>query len=145
MSENREADGVSEGRAMTAAEFRVVRESLGLAQDWLAGHVGVPTATIEAWERGGERIPGVVRAALGDLERLTGEFVGKAVADLAGLPEPGIVTYRDDAEYRAAHPESGYPAAWHRAVVARVAQEIPGLSIAYASDVASDDVKVSAK
>ncbi|MEU1040620.1 transcriptional regulator [Streptomyces sp. NPDC005907] len=145
MSQNRNLDGVPEGRAMTPAEFKVVREFLGLTEEWLAEHVGVSPATVEEWEQGLEHVPGAVRAALGDLERLTGEFVGKAVAGLADLPEPGIVTYRNDLEYRAAHPESEYPASWHRAVVARVAQKVPGLSIAYATDVVSDDVKVSAQ
>ncbi|BAC68767.1 hypothetical protein AQJ43_11225 [Streptomyces avermitilis] len=145
MTQNRNVDGVPEGRGMTPAEFRVVREFLGLTGGWLAEHVGVSPNTVERWEQGEERIPAAVRGALGDLGRLTGEFVAEVVNSLVDLPEPGIVTYRDDAEYHAAHPESGYPAAWHRAVVARVAQEIPGLSIAYASDVVSEDVKVSAE
>ncbi|MFD7712800.1 helix-turn-helix domain-containing protein [Streptomyces sp. NPDC059786] len=144
MTENRIRDAAAEARTMTPAEFRVVREFLGLTGAWLAVHMGVSPSTVDAWERGEEPIPGAARLALADLERLTGEFVAKAVDSLRDLPEPGIVTYRNDAEYRAAHRESGYPAAWHRAVVARVAQEVPGLSIAYASDVPSDEVKVSA-
>lgn len=41
------------------------------------------------------------------------------------------MTYRSDADYHRAHPQARYPASWHRAVVARVAQEVPGLSIVY--------------
>ncbi|GGX70134.1 helix-turn-helix domain-containing protein [Streptomyces fructofermentans] len=144
MAENSANGPLDEGRTMTSAEFMVVCEFLGLTGSWLAEHVGVPAGTVDAWEQGARPVPHSVRTALRDLERLTGEFVDKAVDSLGDLPEPGIVTYRDDAEYRAAHPESGYPASWHRAVVARVAQEVPGLSIAYATDVESDDVKVSA-
>jgi hypothetical protein len=49
-------------------------------------------------------------------------------------PEPVLVTYRSDAEYHAAHPElePRWPASWHRAVCARIAQEVPALSIVYA-------------
>ncbi|MDX3531181.1 hypothetical protein P1P75_33455 [Streptomyces sp. ID05-39B] len=55
------------------------------------------------------------------------------------LPDPGVITYRDDAEYLAAHPDAEFPASWHRAVVARVAQEVPGLSIAYPDAVATQE------
>lgn len=41
------------------------------------------------------------------------------------------MTYRSDDEYHAAHPDIDFPAAWHRAVVARIAHELPGLSIVY--------------
>lgn len=134
-----------EDERMTPAEFKVVREFLGLTGDWLAAHLGVSPRTVRHWEQGKYAIPDGVRLAIEDLERLTGEFIGKAVESLMDLPEPGIVTYRDDVEYHGAHPESGYPASWHRAVCARIAQEVPGLSIAYASDVEADDIKVSAE
>lgn len=137
--------GMPEDERMTPAEFKVVREFLGLTGDWLAAHLDVSPRTVRHWEQGKYAIPDGVRLALEDLERLTGEFISKAVDSLMDLPEPGIVTYRDDAEYHKAHPESGYPASWHRAVCARVAQEVPGLSIAYASDVQADDIKVSAE
>jgi len=42
-----------------------------------------------------------------------------------------VVTYRSDEQYHAAYPEIPFPASWHRAVVARIAQEVPGLAIAY--------------
>jgi hypothetical protein len=44
-----------------------------------------------------------------------------------------VYVYRSDEEYHAAHPEVPFPASWHRAVVARIAQEVPGLAIAYPS------------
>lgn len=87
------------------------------------------------WEQGKYAIPDGVRLAMEDLEARTGEFVSGAVEKLMGLPDPGVVTYRTDAEYHAAHPEVPFPASWHRAVVARIAQEVPALEIAYASDV----------
>lgn len=137
--------GMPEDERMTSAEFRVVREFLGLTPEWLAAHLTVSGRTVRHWEQGKYLIPDGVRIQLEDLERLTGEFIGKAVEQLMDLPEPGIVTYRTDAEYHASHPESAYPASWHRAVCARIAQEVPGLSIAYASDVESKDVKVEAE
>ncbi|MET8746368.1 helix-turn-helix domain-containing protein [Streptomyces sp. NPDC004728] len=117
---------------MTDAEFRVVREHLGLTGEWLAGHLGVSARTVRHWEQGKYPIPDGVRLALEDLEVRTGEFVSGAVEQLLDMPEPGVITYRTDAEYHAAHPEISFPASWHRAAVARIAQEVPGLAIAYA-------------
>lgn len=127
--------GMPEDERMTAAEFKVVREFLGLTGDWLADHLGVSPRTVRHWEQGKYAIPDGVRLEIEKLERQTGEFVSGIVEKLMDLPDPGVITYRDDDEYHAAHPEIPFPAAWHRAVVARVAQEVPALSITYADSV----------
>lgn len=126
---------------MTPAEFRVVREYLGFTGDRLAEHLGVSSRTVRHWEAGRYAIPDGIRLEMEDLERRTGEFVAGVIERLNDMPEPGVVTYRDDEEYHAAHPEIPYPASWHRAVVARVAQEVPGLAIAYATSVKVADPK----
>lgn len=127
--------GMPEDERMTPAEFKVVREFLGLTGDWLAAHLGVSPRTVRHWEQGKYAIPDGVRLVIESLEARTGAFVTQSVVKLMDLPDPGVVTYRDDAEYHAAHPDVEFPASWHRAVVARVAQEVPGLSIVFASDV----------
>jgi transcriptional regulator with XRE-family HTH domain len=132
--------GMPEDERMTPAEFKVVREFLGLTGDWLAGHLGVSPRTVRHWEQGKYAIPDGVRLAIEDLETRTATFVSGIADALMDLPDPGVITYRDDAEYHAAHPESDWPASWHRAVVARVAQEVPGLSIVYADQVPGREV-----
>ncbi|MDF4254651.1 DUF1870 family protein [Streptomyces sp. WMMB303] len=127
--------GMPEDERMTPAELRVVREWLGLTPEWLAQHLGVSARTVRHWEAGKYAIPDGVRLEIGDLEQRTGEFVSGLIGKLMDLPDPGVVTYRDDAEYHTAHPEIPFPASWHRAVIARIAQEVPGLSIAYADAV----------
>lgn len=124
--------GMPDDERMTDAEFRVVREHLGLTGDWLAAHLGVSPRTVRHWEHGKYAIPDGVRIAMKNLEAQTSAFIGGAVAQLLDMPEPGVITYRTDAEYHAAHPEIPFPASWHRAVVARIAQEVPRLAIAYA-------------
>lgn len=57
--------------------------------------------------------------------------VDATIGALMDQPDPAVLTYRSDADYRAHHPEQSWPASWHRAVVARVAQEVPGLAIEY--------------
>ncbi|UNZ20645.1 DUF1870 family protein [Streptomyces sp. 891-h] len=132
MTEYTDPPGMPEDERMTPAEFKVVREFLGLTGDWLAEHLGVSGRTVRHWEQGKYAIPDGVRLEIEDLERRTGEFVSGIIGKLMDLPDPGVITYRDDAEYHAAHPEVPFPASWHRAVIARVAQEVPALSIAYA-------------
>ncbi|WP_405149417.1 DUF1870 family protein [Sphaerisporangium sp. NBC_01403] len=132
MTEYTDPPDMPEDERMTDAEFKVVREFLGLTGDWLAGHLGVSPRTVRHWEHGKYPIPDGVRLALEDLEDRTGEFIGGCVKALMDVPDPALLTYRTDEEYHAAHPEIPFPASWHRAVVARIAQEVPGLAIAYA-------------
>jgi DNA-binding XRE family transcriptional regulator len=117
---------------MTDAEFRVIREYLGLTGQWIAQHLQVNERTVRAWEAGRYPIPEGVRLAIERLEADTGAFVSAAIDALMDLPEPGVVTYRSDQEYHAANPGIGYPVSWHRAAIARIAQDVPGLVIAYA-------------
>ena len=139
MPEYTDPPGMPEDERMTAAEFKVVREFLGLTGDWLAAHLEVSPRTVRHWEQGKYAIPDGVRLQIESLEARTGAFVGGLVAELMDLPEPGVITYRDDAEYQGAKPDAEFPASWHRAVIARVAQEVPGLSIAYPDTVPTQE------
>jgi transcriptional regulator with XRE-family HTH domain len=116
---------------MTDAEFRIVREYLGLTGDWLAAHLHVSPRTVRHWEQGKYAVPDDARLAMEDLEERTAAFVSGIVETLMDVPDPAVSAYRSDAEYHAAHPEQPWPASWHRAVLARVAHEVPALSIAY--------------
>lgn len=123
--------GMPKDERMTPAEFRVVREWLGFPVEWLAAHLGVSARTIRYWEAGKHPIPDSVRLEIERLEAYTGEFVGRVVDALLDVPDPVVVTYRSDADYHAAHPEIGFPASWHRRVIARAALEVPALQIIY--------------
>jgi hypothetical protein len=87
---------------------------------------------MRSWERGRYPIPDGVRLALEDLERRTGEWISSIVDKLMDLPEPGALTYRNDAEFHAHHPGIEFPASWHRAATARIAERVAGLPIKYA-------------
>lgn len=123
--------GMPEDERMTPAEFKVVREFLGLSGKWLADHLGVALRTVWHWEQGRYPIPDGVRTELESLERQTGDYIGRVVDRLMDVPDPVVVVYRSDAEYRAADPGSPFPASWHRMVIARVALEVPALSIVF--------------
>lgn len=117
--------------SMSDAEFRCLRDWLGLTVAWLAGHLGVAERSVHRWEAGTQRVPEGVAAELLRLSEVTYGVVDGLVDALADTPEPAVLTYRTDADYRRHHPEVDWPASWHRAVCARLADEVPGLRIGY--------------
>lgn len=145
MSEYTDPPGMPADERMTPAEFKVVREFLGLSGDWLAAYLNVSPRIVRYWEQGKYRIPDGVRLAVEELEQRTATVVSGMVDMIMGVPDPVVVTYRTDADYHAAHPDNGFPASWHRAVVARVAQEVPALSIVFADDAATTPVPAGSR
>ncbi|GAA1011538.1 helix-turn-helix domain-containing protein [Streptomyces thermogriseus] len=135
--------GMPEDERMTPAELRVVREFLGFTPESLAEHLKVSARTVRHWEAGKYKIPDGVRLEIEKLEAQTAKYVEAVIEQLMDLPDPAVVTYRTDAEYKATDPSSPFPASWHRAVIARVAQEVPALSIVYASDVPAREAPAS--
>jgi hypothetical protein len=131
MTDYTDPPGMPDDERMTDAEFRVFREYLGLTGDWLAAHLDVTPRSVRHWEQGKHPVPDGVRLEIERLEQQTAEFVGALVAELLDVPDPTVVTYRSDTDYHAVHPVIPFPASWHRAVVARVAQEVPALAIVY--------------
>lgn len=123
--------GMPADERMAGAELRVVREHLGLTTRWLAEHLGVQERTVHRWEADVSPIPDGVRCAVEDLEARTAEVVSAAAAACLDTPDPAILTYRTDADYREHHPEQPWSASWHRAVTARVAREVPGLVVGW--------------
>lgn len=127
--------GMPDDERMTPAELKVVREFLGFSLQALADHLKVDIRTVKHWEQGKYKIPDGVRLEIEDLEQRTEAWIGALVEKLLDLPEPRVVTYRTDEEMHAAHPDVPFPASWHRAAIARLTQDVPGLSIVFASDV----------
>lgn len=121
--------GMPEDERMTAAELRVILEWLALPHDWLAGHLGLQDRTVRRWVAGTTPVPDFARLAIEAIEDDTARAVTAGIDQLNDAVDPAVVTYPSDEAYRAAHPEALYPAAWHRRVVARIAQEVPGLVI----------------
>ncbi|WP_139277862.1 hypothetical protein [Rhodococcus marinonascens] len=76
-------------------------------------------------------VPNRVRVEIERLEATTAEAVDQMCRHLEEARDFEVRTFRRDAEV----PEFGgiqWPAAWHRAVCARVAQQISGLVIRFA-------------
>lgn len=116
---------------MTAAKFRCLREWLGLTTAWLADRLDVAERSVQRWDSGDSPVPAGVADSLLTLSEQTYDVLNGVVDQLLDVAEPTIITYRSDADYRAHHPEVDWPASWHRALCARVVDEVPGLRIGY--------------
>lgn len=118
---------------MTGAGLKVIREHLGLTTRWLAEQLNVPERTLQRWEMGlAPTIPEHVRIAVAQLEVDTAAEVRASIETALRAQNPLMATYRNDAEFHQHQPtQQRWTAAWHRAVVARVAREVPGLAVDY--------------
>lgn len=119
---------------MSAAEFRVLREFLGLTTRWMAEHLDVAERTVHRWEDGTSPIPLGVQVEVRELAAFTGRIVdGWVAAHSRPRVNRAMQTYRTDTDYHATHQPGGgsWSASWHRAMTARVAERVPGLDIEY--------------
>lgn len=127
-------DGMPEDERMTGIELKMIREWLGVSGDWLAEKLNVTPRTVRHWEAGRNAIPDGVRLEVERMEVLTAQAVTAGIEALMDLPEPTVMTYYSDEQYHERDPDAGWPASWHRRVVARIAQEVPGLVIVSPQD-----------
>ncbi|MEB0001616.1 hypothetical protein QN357_01525 [Cryobacterium sp. RTC2.1] len=112
---------------MTAAEFKIKRERLGVSGRWLADRVGVLDRQVRRWESGVAPVPADVVKFVDDLDAEAGELARK----LRGASRP-LVSYRNDGEFWAADGDAearALPASFYRAVLGRIFDS--GVSVVY--------------
>lgn len=131
MTETNVAPDQSGATPMSGAELRCLREWLGLTTRWLADRLGVAERSVHRWESGDSPIPRGVADGVLALSEQTYEILNGLIEQLLDTVDPVVITYRTDADYQAHHPEGDWPASWHRALCARIADEVPGLRITY--------------
>ena len=124
------------GSGMTAAEFRCLRESLGLTRVQAADLLRVAERTVRRWELGEVAVPDGVAAELWRIVTHTGNVRDEAVNDAnESLTDPVVVVFRSDEDLWYARPSMrGWPASWHRVIAARVAVET-GARIVFADEI----------
>ncbi|MFT4128405.1 MAG: hypothetical protein QM662_19515 [Gordonia sp. (in: high G+C Gram-positive bacteria)] len=128
--------------AMTAAEFRVLRDRLGLTWRDLATMLDRNERTIARWEAGTTWISDRSAADLRALDAATADFIEQTVDNLlAGdlAAEGWLVVYRTTADLHEAWPDVTYPASWHRAAMGRVAERVPGARLRYLDEILDDE------
>lgn len=116
-----EPDGT---QPMSPAEFRMVREGLGLTGDGIAEYLGLTSGRqVRKWEAGTAPIPDGVRVELEKLEEVASGLVAGLVAELRDAADCVLSI--------PAHDTEGSPAGWWRMIAWRVALEVPGLYVRY--------------
>lgn len=124
--------------AMTSAEFRILREQLGVTTDWLAEQFGVDHRTVRRWDTGASRVPDGVAADMDRIRAATDDFVDQVASEVVDADQEQLVVYRDEVQFRESWPGLNYPAGWHRAAIGRVAAET-GIRIVFAGESTADD------
>lgn len=127
---------VPEDERMSAAEFRVATEWLGLRQRDVAAILEVNERTVRSWLSGRDLVPDGVRIRMEEIREYTDSVVGEVAAAVGDARDPVLVVYRTDDDLWAERPEfAPYPAGWWRMVVARAVDGFDGVPIVYAEDV----------
>lgn len=122
--------------SMTKAQFRALREALGIEPEHVAALLEVDARNVYRWAKGGNRIPDGVRDELWALHRAADAVVDHTVAFYTGGPItsdelPPLITYGDD-EYHIHQPSHApLPARFHRICAWRISSRVPGLSVVY--------------
>lgn len=116
--------GIPADEQMQPAEFRAVREYLGLTHEWVAAGLGVTDRTVRSWESGRHPIPDGVRVEVERWEAHAASAVGQVVERALDAPDPVVLVPRDG-------DLDGWPARWWRHVTMRAAVEVPGLVVQY--------------
>lgn len=95
---------------MTPAEFRCLREYLGLTTQWLAVRLGVTSRAVLRYESPGETVPAKAASLLEDL-------AAQATIEVLNH-KSGSITVPAEMSWH----YGDYPPTWYRMIAARIAQ-----------------------
>ncbi len=113
---------------MTPAEFKTIRESLGLTAQWIADQAGVKLRTAQYWEAGRMAVPEDVAKMLDNIDKMLDSTVSQALAfiditakDHGAPSEIYLVRYRSDADLWRFRPDmKPLPTTTHAAMLSRL-------------------------
>lgn len=116
---------------MTPAEFKTVRESLGLSAQWLATHWSVSLRSIRNWEDGTSPIPPNISAELTAIEDYVDDAAERMIEAIESVPQnPQDLAIYEVPRVDADSPDI-YPASLHRAIGARIRSALPEVTLEY--------------
>lgn len=114
---------------MTPAEFKTIRESLGLTAQWIADQAGVKLRTCQYWEAGRMAVPKDVSKFLEEIDKNIEASVAKSMALIdemtqkLGAPpeEVTLLRYKTDQDLWRFRPDmKPLPATAHAAMLSRL-------------------------
>lgn len=143
--------GPIETPLVTAAEFRSIRDRVGVSMGWLAAYLGVQERTVHRWEAGTSMIPSGVKVEILSLNRrfrtryVSGKDASVSDARFAAMVKVVaktmqghvLYTYRNDEDLIAIHPDAMFPSQAHRAACAQLLYDDPKVRIFYHGEVDS--------
>lgn len=114
---------------MSAAEFKVARERLGLTASWVATQLGVADRSVARWEAGDMPVSREAESVINAVHKYTNRMVMTQLRKLKapkGSDTVLLYTFRRDEDMDPAgiwtDQEVGpLPASWHRAMIGRIA------------------------
>lgn len=117
---------------MTPAEFKTLRESLGLTTAWLADRFNVSERSVQRWDNGDSPVPDAIAGELLDIEDCAEERADDALEQLRAHDGAEI-------EYQVPRvdedvPNASFPASFYRAVAARVRAGNADVRLVYLSE-----------
>ena len=120
---------------MSAAEFKTLREAVGLSISTLVKVIDVDERSIRKWESGKKKVPQDVFDQVEAIDQLISKTANDQFESLKATTDEPVVLYRfiDEDDLYEAHPEfEGLPIMSYGAVVYRLRQKLldAGLKVA---------------
>jgi transcriptional regulator with XRE-family HTH domain len=117
---------------MHPAEFKTLREAVGLSISTLVKVIDVDERSIRKWESGKKKLPVDVIESLVGIDQLITDTAERAFSELQKDPKDSVVLerYIEEEDYLNAHPEfEGLPITTYSVVLFRLRQKYMDLGI----------------
>lgn len=117
---------------MHPAEFKTLREAVGLSISTLVKVIDVDERSIRKWESGKKKLPADVIESLVGIDQLITDTTERAFVEFQKDPKDSVVLerYIEEEDYLNAHPEfEGLPITTYSVVLFRLRQKYMDLGI----------------
>lgn len=111
---------------MHSAEFKTLREAVGLSISTLVKVIDVDERSIRKWESGKKKLPADVIEAVVAIDQLLTDTANNAFNEFKKAPQDSVVLHRyiEEEDYLTAHPEfEGLPIASYGVSLFRLRQK----------------------
>jgi transcriptional regulator with XRE-family HTH domain len=113
---------------MTPAEFKTIRESLGLNHEWIADQSRVKLRTVQYWETGRITVPNDVAQMLSRIDDILNDTVSQSLSLINGISKQYgssdnivLIRYKTNADLWRFRPDmKPFPTTTHAAMLSRL-------------------------
>ncbi len=118
---------------MSAAEFKTLREAVGLSISTLVKVIDVDERSIRKWESGKKKVPQDVFEKVVAIDKLITDTANNEIAQFKTAPKDAVILYRfiDEDDLHEQHPEfESLPIMSYGAMIYRLRQKYLDLGVA---------------